>query len=95
MHLFRIKPGKLDAFLAWGKYLQQNPEALETLKEEQVGFEAFYYFRFGEDYFAVAITDNPNPLPATLRELNIRHKAMLKECLEPIEAILPVYTLKT
>src|SRR6185503_16498196 len=32
MKLFRIKPGKKELLLAWGRRLQEDPEALETLR---------------------------------------------------------------
>ena len=94
MKLFRIRPDKLQIFLDWGKYLENNPEALETLKEEEIGFEAFYYFKLDEEYYTMGITDNSAPLPASDRELNRNHKAVLKECLERVAEATPVYILK-
>ncbi len=95
MRLFRIRQGKLQTFLDWGQYLQHSMEAIETLKEEHVKFEAFYYFKIGDDYYTIGVTDNPNPLPATERELNKQHKLVLKECLEIVGNVNQVYSLQS
>ena len=93
MKLFRIKPGKKELLLAWGRRLQEDPEALETLREEGISFEGFFFFHFnGEDY-AIGISDNPNPLPASNRPINQEHKRVLKECLESVTNLVPIYML--
>jgi len=95
IRLFKIKSDKLDVFLQWGKYLESNPEARETLKEEQVRFEGFYYAKIGNDYYAFGVADNPKPLPATDRELNRKHKSVLHEVVESTLEIQPVYELRS
>ncbi len=95
IRLFKIKSDKLDVFLQWGKYLENNPEAIETLEEEQVRFEGFYYAKIGKDYYAFGVADNPNPLPATERELNRKHKSLLREVIESPLEIHPVYELRS
>ena len=94
MRLFRIKEGRLQQFLDWGKFLQSNPEALETLREEGIQFEAFYYFQVGEDLFAMGVVDNPTPLSPSIRPINIIHRKVLKECLIPLDGAHPIYVLR-
>lgn len=94
MRLFKIKKNKLPLFLEWGKSLENNPEAIETLKEEHIFFEGFYYAKIGNDYYAFGITDNPKPLPPTNRELNKKHKLVLHEVIDSVLEIHPVYELR-
>lgn len=94
MRLFRIKADKLQKFLDWGEVLQNSKEAIETLKEENIKFEGFYYFHLNNEYYTIGVSDNPNPKPAKKRDINQKHTEILKDCLEPITQVMPVYTLK-
>jgi len=94
MWLYEVIDGKLDKLLAWGNYLESNPEARETLREEAVLFEALLYVMVDNRYLAFGVTDNPKPLPATDRDINRRHRAILKECLRPRAKLLPIYKLR-
>lgn len=94
-NLFKIRPGKLEKWKDWCYELENNlrEEALITLKEEKCTQELFILFSINEDFYTVGMGEG-ECLPATLREINIKHKEISKECLEKIDQISTLYHLK-
>ena len=95
MYLFKIKEGKLEKWREWCHLLmtQYKDEAIETLKEEDVTYEAFSIFPIQGQYYAVAMVEGEMKPTNMERELNQRHKAIKKECLERIDLIEGGYEL--
>ena len=97
IHLFKIKKGKLNKWLLWGKTLETKyrKKAIETLKEEGLDYEAFYVFKIKEDYYTIA-TLIGEAKPANMkRKINIEHKKNKKEALKYIGNVDKEYELTT
>ncbi|MBI3337117.1 MAG: hypothetical protein HY005_00635 [Candidatus Staskawiczbacteria bacterium] len=94
-NLFKIKEGKLDKWFEWGKLLttKYREEAIETLKEEGLNYEAFCVFKIEEEYYTISMIEGEEKPTNMDRELNQKHKETKKECLEYIGPIEKVYEL--
>jgi len=69
-------------------------EALETLEEENVLYEAGVLFRIGDDTYCLGLMEGEDMRPAEMqRDLNRRHKTMREECLERIGEGEAIYSL--
>lgn len=94
-NVFRIKKGKTEQWKDWCYKLATvyKREAIETLKEENVVQEAFFFFTIdGQDY-TMSMVDG-EALPSTDRELNIEHRKNFRECLEKVSKTEVLYHIK-
>lgn len=84
LHLRKIKNGKAQELLEWFEFLNENPETIETLKEEQVNLEESFIFKIeGEWYCLYHMFSHTEILPSNkTNELNQQHKAKITSCLE-------------
>jgi len=89
----KIKKDKLDIWRDWCELLRTkySKEALETLVEEGVLFEAFICFEINNQWYSLGLSSVPITPTNMNRELNRKHKAMRKECLEDMS--IPVEIL--
>ncbi len=98
MHLFKLKKGKEQLLLEWGARLmgEFRTEALISLSEENVTREIVYMFHIGDDCYAIGHMEGENMRPAnTDRSLNIRHKEVLRECIDSKIELNRVYEIST
>ena len=97
INLFKIKESKLAQWKEWCGLLhtEYRTEAIETLKEENVLYEAFGIFELKGEWFTLGFgEDNGEPLSANPnRKLNQQHILNKKECLEYIGPIELLYEL--
>lgn len=95
LNLFKIKEGKLDKWLEWGKLLMtiHKDEAIETLKEEGLTYESFTVFEIDGNHYTLAMIEGEEKPTNMNRELNIKHREVKKECLEKIGPVDKVYEL--
>jgi len=95
LNLFKIKEGKLEQWLEWGRLLTTTykEEAIETLREEGLTYEGFCIFKIDNNHYTLAMLEG-EARPADMAiELNRKHKEMKKECLEKISSVEKVYEL--
>lgn len=85
--LLKVKEGKLNQWKEWCAYLLTQKEvAKETLRRENANAELGVLFTIGEDNYVYGSTeyfDTPIKADMTM-ELNPKHIANVKECLEII-----------
>lgn len=83
--LFKVKEGKLKVLKEWFNTLSTtfHKEAIESLREEKVTYEATYFFQVGNDWYLLAMTEG-ELLPSTDSLLNRKHRELMKECVEPV-----------
>jgi hypothetical protein len=93
-NLFKIKEGKIDIWKEWCNELNTSlrNDAIATLKEEGNVQEVFVVFELNGDFYTIGLAEGQN-LPATNKEINIKHKAISKECLEKIGKVSCLYNL--
>lgn len=94
-NIFKIKKEKLDVWKKWCQLLNSDlkMEAIETLIEEKVSYEAFAIFKIKEEFYTIGFGEGEF-LPANLnKEINIKHQAVKKECLEYIDSAEMLYEL--
>lgn len=97
MKILKVKPGKEGVIQEWGKKLMTGyaQEAREALREENVSHEFFYLFKIGNDYYIAAHMEGDNIVPPNLnRELNRKHREVLKECVEEAVELEELYDIK-
>lgn len=84
MKLYKVKPNKLSVLKDWANFLTTNEEtAKQLLQEENCSREFFYFFHLnGSDYVIAHMDGGPFTTPSS-HEINIKHKEVPKECLEP------------
>jgi hypothetical protein len=84
--LFKIKEGKLDTWKNWCGVLRTTykEEALETLKEEGLIYEACVGFEIEGNWYTLGIVQGEEKPINLERELNIKHRAIRKECLQRV-----------
>ena len=94
-YLFKIKEGKLEVWKAWCNLLMttHKEEAIETLKEEGLTYESSLIFSIDGKYYTLAMIEGEEKPTNMERELNQKHRAMKKECLEGIETLEIGYEL--
>lgn len=83
--LYKVKEGKLDTLKEWSLDLQKRlPEALETMRQENVRREVFRLFKHQNNWFAVGLQElsGEHKKADMSVELNRKHAEVLKECLE-------------
>lgn len=95
LHLFRIKEGKLEKWKEWGNLLmtKYKEEAIETLQEEGLIYEGFCIFEVDGQYYTLGMVEGEEKPTNMERELNIKHRAMKKECLEKMGSVEEVYEI--
>lgn len=87
INIYKIKKGKKNKLINWGKYLSKNRNiAIETLAEENCLEESARIVKLGKDFFLIGamvaepgkklLPSNPN------REINKKHFKILEECLD-------------
>lgn len=86
--LFKVKPGKLEAWKEWCAFLQtKEDEVLETLVWEGWNRESAYIFETSNSSYVLGVShsmaDNIRPSDKSV-ELNVLHENKVKECLERI-----------
>src|SRR3989339_683336 len=94
--LLKVREGKLEEWKKWCNELEltRRAEALETLEEEKVTEESCVLFHFDGAPHVVAFAEG-EMLPARMdREMNQKHVAMKKECLEYVGEGESLYHLK-
>jgi len=91
-NFFKIKEGKLEAWKKWCEELSGPLREEATLKEEKVSREAFIHFKIDDHDYVIGLGDG-EALPATLKEINLRHKAISRECLEYVGKVSNLYDL--
>ena len=94
-NLFKIKEGKVDTWKAWCNELNTTlrEDALITIKEEGNTQEVFVIFNLNDEWYTIGLGEGEN-VPATDREINKKHRAISKECLEKIGKVSCLYNLK-
>lgn len=95
LYLFKIKEGKLEKWKEWGSLLvtTHKKEAVETLTEEGLTYEAFCVFQIEGNYYTLAMIEGKQNPTNMERELNQKHQAMKEECLEKIGSVETVYEI--
>lgn len=90
--LRKVKEGKLELWRNWCELLRtvHRDEARETLKEEGVTYEAFLCFELNDQWYSLGCSTTPTHPTNLDRELNRKHRAMRKECLESASVPLDV-----
>ncbi len=97
INLFKIKDGKLETWLEWGRLIMgiNKKEAIDTLKEEGLTYEACGVFLIDKNYYTIGIFEG-KALPENMnRKLNVIHKEKKKECLKyigPVELSYELYS---
>lgn len=94
--LLKVKEGKLETWKNWCHELETalRLEALETLQEEKVTEELCVLVDFNGVPHVVGFMEG-EMLPADMsREINQKHHAMKKECLEYVGAGEGLYHLR-
>lgn len=83
--LFKLLPEKAGVWAAWCRTLAEKKEEVrETLEEENVDAELCAVFaRDGQTFALFASVSAPETKPSTERELNIEHRAKIRECFVP------------
>jgi hypothetical protein len=94
--LFKVKEGKLELWREWCAFLNQHTEeVLETLGQERVSRESCLLFLLNDTYYVVGMSEwFATPVKSDDRELNVKHRAMLTECLEPVDRCETLYDFK-
>lgn len=93
--LFKLKKGKEGKWLAWCLLLMTDhkEEAIKTLEEENVLFEGGALLELDGKKYVVGMT-NGDAKPTNMnRELNKKHKEVVKDCLEYIKDLEINYQL--
>ena len=82
--IYKIKKGKKDKFLAWANKLRTayRDEVIKSLEEERVEREFVGVFEIEGNDYAIGFVLGENMLPSTQTELNLKHKEVLKDCME-------------
>jgi len=95
-NVFKIKEGKTQQWKDWCVKLNTiyRTEAIETLKEEKVTQEAFFFFTINNQDYTMSMVDGEALPSTTTRELNIEHRKNYKECLEKVSTVEVLYHLK-
>jgi hypothetical protein len=94
--LLKVKEGKLETWKSWCNELEtlRREEAMETLKEEKVIEETCLLVDFHGAPYVVAFMEG-EMLPADMAcEINQKHDAMKKECLEYVSEGESLYNLR-
>lgn len=98
--IFKIKPDKVNVWCDWCDKLQTvyKEEAIATFGYENVRRETFLLFKIGEDFYTVGIgeakiIDQPILSGDPSVQINIEHKNMKRECLEPVSSGQTLYDL--
>lgn len=83
--LFEVK--KLEPFKEWGGMLmgQRKKEALETLREENLSYEAFAVFKIEGKLYALGMSEGDKKPTNMDKEINQTHWKIMQECMEPVE----------
>jgi hypothetical protein len=91
--LFKIKENKLETWKSWELFLMQNKsQVVDTLIEEKMLMEGSMTFEIEKENYVILFGYHEEPLlPTTEKEINIKHKATKKECLEYVGKINPGY----
>jgi len=95
LSLLKIKEGKLETWKEWGNLLmtKYKDEAIETLKEEGLIYECFCVFEIDGNHYTLAMIEGEEEPTNMDRELNQKHRATKKKCLEKIGPVEKVYEL--
>ena len=95
MKIYRLKPNKKEALLAWGHELMttHRAEALTTLAEEKCTHEFGYVFSVGDVDYAVLHMEGTNILPSSESDLNKKHKETLRDCIDHSLDLKEIYDL--
>ena len=91
LFLYKIKRGKRALWEGWCNELSttHRKEAIETLAEENLLFEKCVIFGTGDNSYSLLMHEvaQGGVRPTnTNRKLNVKHRAVLSECLERIAA---------
>ncbi len=94
--VFKVREGKFEKWKAWCFELQNilHHEAISTLKEERVMQEGCMAFEINGACYVIGFMEGKH-MPAAAKDINIQHRAMIKECLERICEAKTLYHLKT
>jgi hypothetical protein len=88
--LYKIKDGKLEDWRTWCQKLQLGlrGQATATLSEEAVLFEVFTNFQLLNTWYALGLTIEDSSKivgkPDMSNPINIEHRRIKKDCLEPV-----------
>jgi L-rhamnose mutarotase len=85
MVIFKLKKGKVGEFKEWAEVLKTElyDEAIASLAEENCTHEIFELFQVNDEFYIVAHMEGENILPSNPeKEINIRHREVMKECIE-------------
>jgi hypothetical protein len=95
MKVYKLKPNKRNELLNWGKQLMSiyYQEALKAISEENCSREFGFAFSIGNDDYAVLHMEGGTILPPTDRNLNKRHKEILKDCIDHKLELTEIYDL--
>ena len=87
--LFKLKKGKETQWREWSSYLNAHwQEVKETLEQEHVAQELCVLF---DGFVLMGMEWFDYPVQSDDRELNVKHRAMVEECLERIGSGEEIY----
>lgn len=90
--LYKVKENMYGEWLGWCNKLMttHKKEALETLKEEGLLFEATSSFSLNGDIYVLSMFEGEEKPTNMERELNKRHMVMRQECLQLVYKNIPM-----
>ncbi|MBI5139228.1 hypothetical protein HZA26_01315 [Candidatus Nomurabacteria bacterium] len=97
INLFKIKKEKLKTWQKWCELLNTRlkKQAIETLKEEGLTNEGFYFFKLDRENYTMGFSIGKH-LPTNMtKKINKKHREKKKECLEYMGPISILYDLET
>jgi len=97
--IFRIKKGKRKIWENWcEEIMSRKEEAMETLREENLIQEKCIIFGTEDNsyvFYRHETVPGKEKLPMNLsREMNIKHKKIMEECLEEVEDKITGYDIE-
>lgn len=98
MKIFRLRKDKVELFKSWAQEVSTSLlyESLEALKEENCTREIFIMFNIGQDTYIAAHMEGDDIVPSNAeRSINIKHKEIMKECVDAVVDYDVLYDLST
>ena len=97
MRIYKLKPHKENILREWSRRLMTDlrPEAVASMREENCTREYFYLFCIGDTYYFAANMEGDNIIAASESlDINVQHKAILRECVEEKIELETLYDIR-
>lgn len=96
MRIFKIKPNKETKLRAWCEEVNttRKDEAIESLKEENCNCEIFSIATINNEPYLLTHMDGKNLKRGTDSEINLKHRAIMRECIEAKVGIECLYKIE-